>query len=63
MPPFNGGVFEYSPLKQPQADFEVRVIFTYLNGPDKDPYTARVLTHLQIIRDYLTPEQIKKRND
>ena len=63
LPPFNGGVFEYSPLKQPQADFDIEVVFTYLNGPDKNPYTATRLSDIQISRVYLTPEQIKKRND
>ncbi|MNR21575.1 hypothetical protein D3C85_1384850 [compost metagenome] len=63
LPYFNGGSFLYSPLKQPQEDFDVEVRFTYLNGPDKDPWTAQRLVRLQIIRDYLTPEQIKKRND
>ncbi|MNW06065.1 hypothetical protein D3C71_2024080 [compost metagenome] len=53
----------YSPLKQPQGDFDVEVRFTYLNGPDKDPWTATRLSDIQITRDYLTPEQIKKRND
>ncbi len=63
LPYFDGGSFLYSPLKQPQGDFDVEVRFTYLNGPDKDPWTAQRLVRLQIIRDYLTPEQIKKRND
>jgi hypothetical protein len=63
LPYFNGGVFLYSPLSQPQADFDVEVKLTYLNGPDKDPWTAQRLVRLQISRDYLTPEQIKKRND
>jgi hypothetical protein len=63
LPDFNGGVFEYSPLKQPQGDFDIEVRFTYLNGPDKDPWTASILTRLHIRRMYLSPEQIKKRND
>ena len=63
LPAFNGGVFVYSPLKQPQGDFEIEVKFTYLNGPDKDPYTATRLSDIQIRRYYLSPEQIKKRND
>ncbi|MNK99801.1 hypothetical protein D3C87_1202160 [compost metagenome] len=63
LPYFNGGSFLYSPLKQPQGDFDVEVRFTYLNGPDKDPWTATRLSDIQITRDYLTPEQIKKRND
>jgi hypothetical protein len=63
LPDFNGGSFLYSPLKQPQGDFCIEVRFTYLNGPDKDPWTATRLSDIQISRDYLTPEQIKKRND
>jgi len=63
LPYFNGGVFVYSPLKQPQGDFDVEVQFTYLNGPDKDPWTAQRLVRLQIRRYYLTPDQLKKRND
>jgi hypothetical protein len=63
LPYFNGGVFEYSPLKQPQGDFDVEVQFTYLNGPDKDPWTAQRLTRMHIRRMYLSPEQIKQRND
>lgn len=63
LPDFNGGVFEYAPLEQPQADFNIQVLFTYLNGPDKNPYTARRLVRLKISRDYLTPEEIKQRND
>lgn len=62
LPDFNGGVFEYAPLEQPQADFNVEVLFTYLNGPDKNPYTALRLSSIQISRDYLTPEEIKQRN-
>ncbi len=60
---FNGGSFLYSPLKQPRGDFYIEVRFTYLNGPDKDPWTAQRLVRLQIRRYYLTPEQIKERND
>jgi hypothetical protein len=60
---FNGGSFLYSPLKQPQGDFDIEVRFIYLNGSDKDPWTATRLSHLQIRRYYLTPEQLKKRND
>jgi len=63
LPYFNGGVFEYSPLKQPQGDFDVEVRFTYLNGPDKDPWTATRLSDIQIRRMYLSPEKIKKRNN
>jgi hypothetical protein len=63
LPDFNGGSFLYSPLKQPQGDFDVEVRFTYLNGPDKDPWTAQRLVRLEISRHYLTPEQINKRND
>jgi len=63
LPYFNGGSFVYSPLKQPQGDFDVEVHFTYLNGPDRDPWTATRLSDIQIRRYYLTPEQIKKRND
>ena len=63
LPPFNGGVFHYSPLKQPEGDFEIEVVFTYLNGPDRNPYNATELVRLQITRHYLTPEQIKQRND
>jgi hypothetical protein len=63
LPAFNGGVFVYSPLKQPQGDFDVEVKFTYLNGPDKDPWTATRLSDIQIRRMYLSPEKIKKRND
>jgi len=63
LPYFDGGSFVYSPLKQPQGDFDVEVHFTYLNGPDKDPWTAGILTRLYIRRMYLIPEQIKKRND
>lgn len=63
LPDFNGGSFLYSPLKQPQADFNIEVRFTYLNGPDKDPWSATRLSDIRIRRMYLTPEQIKKRND
>lgn len=63
MPYFNGGVFVYSPLKQPQGDFDVEVQFTYLNGPDKDPWTAQRLVRMHIRRMYLSPEKIKQRND
>ena len=63
LPYFDGGSFVYSPLKQPQGDFDIEVHFTYLNGPDKDPWTAQKLVRLEISRDYLPPEQIKKRND
>jgi hypothetical protein len=63
LPYFNGGVFVYSPLEQPHGDFEIEAKFTYLNGPDKDPWTAQRLVRLQIRRYYLTPEQLKKRND
>lgn len=63
LPYFNGGVFRYSPLKQPQEDFEVEVQFTYLNGPDKDPWTAQRLVRMHIRRMYLSPEKIKQRND
>ncbi|MDH6590481.1 hypothetical protein M2165_000370 [Variovorax sp. TBS-050B] len=61
--PFNGGVFHYSPLKQPQDDFEIEVVFTFLNGPDKNPYKATQLSDIAISRNYLTPEQIKQRDD
>lgn len=61
MPYFNGGSFVYSPLKQPQGDFDVEVRFTYLNGSDKDPWTATRLSDIQISREYLTPESIKLR--
>ncbi|WP_280812957.1 hypothetical protein [Variovorax sp. TBS-050B] len=60
---FDGGVFRYSPLKQPQENFEIEVVFTYLNGPDHNPYAATQLVRLQISRNYLTPEQIKQRDD
>jgi hypothetical protein len=63
LPYFNGGVFVYSPLKQPQGDFDVEVQFTYLNGPDKDPWTAQRLTRMHIRRMYLSPEKLKKRSD
>ncbi|MGJ7525861.1 hypothetical protein [Variovorax sp. GB1P17] len=63
LPDFNGGSFLYSPLKQPQEDFDIEVRLTYLNGPDKDPWTAARLSDIQIRRMYLTPEQIKTRND
>jgi hypothetical protein len=63
LPYFNGGVFVYSPLKQPQGDFDVEVQFTYLNGPDKDPWTAQRLTRMHIRRMYLSPEKLNKRND
>jgi hypothetical protein len=63
LPDFNGGSFLYSPLKQPQGDFDIEVRFTYLNGPDKDPWTATRLSDIQIRRMYLSPEQIKQRND
>jgi hypothetical protein len=59
---FNGGSFLYSPLMQPQGDFDVEVRFTYLNGADKDPWTATRLSDIQIARHYLSPEQIKQRN-
>lgn len=62
-PYFNGGFFLYSPLKQPQGDFNIEVRFTYLNGPDKDPWTATRLSDLQIRRMYLSPEKVKQRND
>jgi len=61
--PFNGGYFEYSPLKQPQADFEVFVELTYLNGPDKNPYTATRLSQVTLSRKYLSPSEIKQRNN
>jgi hypothetical protein len=63
LPYFNGGVFEYSPLKQPQGDFDIEVQFTYLNGPDKDPWTAQRLVRMHIRRMYLSPQKIKQRND
>jgi hypothetical protein len=63
LPAFDGGSFLYSPLKQPQGDFEIEIRFTYLNGPDKDPWTAQTLTRMQIRRYYLSPEKLKKRND
>lgn len=63
LPAFNGGVFVYSPLMHPRTDFDIKVKFTYLNGSDKDPWTATRLGDVQISRVYLTPEQIKKRND
>jgi len=63
LPYFNGGSFLYSPLKQPQGDFDVEVRFTYLNGPDKDPWTAQRLVRLQISREYRTSEPIKLRTD
>lgn len=62
-PYFNGGVFLYSPLKHPPEDFDVEVQFTYLNGPDKDPWTAQRLVRMHIRRVYLSPEKIKQRND
>ncbi len=62
-PYFDGGVFVYSPLKQPPGDFDVEVQLTYLNGPDKDPWTAQKLTRMHIRRDYLSPEKLKQRND
>jgi hypothetical protein len=63
LPYFDGGAFRYSPLKQPQGDFDVEVQFTYLNGPDKDPWTAQRLVRMHIRRMYLSPEKIKQRND
>lgn len=63
LPPFNGGVFHYSPLKQPEGDFEIEVVFTYLNGPNRNPYTTTELSDISISRHYLTPEQIRQRND
>lgn len=61
LPYFNGGSFLYSPLKQPQGDFDVEVRFTYLNGPDKDPWTATRLSDIQIRRQYLVSEPVKLR--
>jgi hypothetical protein len=63
LPYFDGGLFRYSPLKQPRGDFDVEVQFTYLNGPDHDPYRADILARLEIRRMYLSPEKIKQRND
>ena len=36
--------------------------FTYLNGPDKNPYNAKRLSRLEIRREYLTPEEIRERD-
>jgi len=63
MPPFDGGQFFYSPLKEPVGDFRIEVKLTYLNGPDHNPYRANVLSSLSITRRYLTPEQIRERDD
>lgn len=49
---FNGGVFVYSPLKQPGTGFNVEVVLTYLNGPDQDPCTANRLSTITISRTY-----------
>jgi hypothetical protein len=62
LPPFNGGVFVYAPLKPPPGDFTLEVILTYLNGPGRDPYRTDILTRLEITRHYLTPEQIQQRD-
>jgi len=63
LPPFDGGRFFYSPLKQPLGDFRIEVKLTYLNGPDHDPYRANVLTLMSITRRYLTSGQIRERDD
>lgn len=62
-PAFNGGVFIYSPLKQPRTGFDIEVRLTYLNGSDNDPWKGTRLGDIQISRVYLTPEEIKQRND
>jgi hypothetical protein len=62
LPPFNGGVFVYAPLKPPSGDFTLEVILTYLNGPGRDPYRTDILSEIQMRRYYLTPEQIQQRD-
>lgn len=54
--PFNGGNFYYSPVNEPSGDFRIEVHFTYLNGPDRNPYRANVMTRMSITRRYLIPQ-------
>ena len=62
LPAFNGGNFEYGLIDPPHAPYTVQTKFTYLNGPDKDPYTATRLSSLEIRREYLSPEKIRERD-
>ncbi|MGJ7512688.1 hypothetical protein [Variovorax sp. GT1P44] len=54
--------FEYSILNPPHAPYTAHVKLSYLNGPDKNPLTTATLAHLEIRRDYLTPEEIRDRD-
>ncbi|MEJ8826875.1 hypothetical protein WKW80_33555 [Variovorax humicola] len=62
LPAFDGGNFEYGLIDPPHAPYTVQVKFTYLNGPDHNPYTASRLARLELRREYLTSEQIRERD-
>ncbi|WP_234194423.1 hypothetical protein [Pseudacidovorax sp. NFM-22] len=54
--------FEYDILKPAYAPYLVKAKLSYINPRDKDPYTATRMVRLEIRRRYLTPEQLRERD-
>ena len=61
--PDNAGDFVYAPLRQPSGPYNIEINLNYLlNDVDRNPYSAKELTTLEITRRYLSPEQLKQRD-
>lgn len=54
--------FEYDILNPPYAPYIVKAMLDYTKPRDQDPYTAREMVRFEIRRRYLTPEQLRERD-
>lgn len=59
---YQPATFEYELLNPPYAPYTVKALLDYTQPRDQDPYTATEMVRLEIRRDYLTPEQLRERD-
>lgn len=59
---YQPATFEYELLNPPDAPYTVKALLDYTQPRGQDPYTATEMVRLEIRRDYLTPEQLRERD-
>lgn len=59
---YQPATFEYDLLNPPYARYTVKALLDYTQPRDQDPYAATRMVRFEIRRRYLTPEQLRERD-